>query len=66
MAGHKFKIGQTVYLRLKKVKVPVNSALVPYQIVRRLPAVKGQLQYAIKSSYDNHERVARESELIGV
>ncbi len=40
-------------------KIKVN----PYQITRRLPAADGEFQYAIKSTYEDHERVARESEL---
>jgi hypothetical protein len=38
----------------------------PYQITRRLPAVDGEFQYAIKSAYEDHERVAMESELTRV
>jgi hypothetical protein len=30
-----------------------------------LPAADGEFQYAIRSTYENHDRVARENELTG-
>jgi hypothetical protein len=33
------------------------------QIIRRLPGTDGEFEYVIRSAYENHERVARESEL---
>jgi hypothetical protein len=62
MAEHKFKIGQAVYFRSKRF--PGFAAPPgPYNITRRLPGVGGEFEYAIKSSHEDHERVARESEL---
>jgi hypothetical protein len=34
-----------------------------YQIVRRLPTAEGEFQYVIRSAYEDHQRVAKESEL---
>ena len=62
MAEHKFKIGQVVCFRPKWI-MPVNAPSGRYQITRRLPARDGEFEYAIRSDYENHERVARESEL---
>jgi hypothetical protein len=63
MAEHKFKIGQVVYFRPKRSMVPVDAPSGSYQIIRRLPAANGEFEYVIRSAYDGHERVARESEL---
>jgi hypothetical protein len=60
MTEHKFKIGQLVYFQ------PGSRAHArpgPYQIVRRLPESEGEFHYVISSTYEDHERVARESEL---
>ncbi len=63
MTDHKFKIGQLVYFHPKKSNSAAGAPSGPYQITRRLPAVDGEFQYAIKSAYEDHERIARESEL---
>jgi hypothetical protein len=42
---------------------PGLSAARAYQIMRLLPATEGEFQYVIRSANENHERVARESEL---
>jgi hypothetical protein len=60
MAEYKFKIGETVYFYPK----PPNDA--PWgacQIIRRLPAAEGEFQYVIRSMSEEHQRVAKESEL---
>jgi hypothetical protein len=60
MAEHKFKIGQLVYFQLgKQGHTPPG----PYQIVRRLPESDGEFHYLIRSTYEDHERDAREDEL---
>jgi hypothetical protein len=64
MTEHKFKIGQLVYFHPKKSRLAAGAPSGPYQITRRLPAVDGEFQYAIRSPYEDHERVAKESELI--
>ena len=60
MAEHKFKIGQLVYFQLCKRG---HTSPGPYQIVRRLPESDGEFHYVIRSTYEDHERVAREGEL---
>lgn len=60
---HKFKIGQTVYFRPQKSIAPIDAPSGRYQITRQLPARDGEFAYAIRSDYENHDRVARESEL---
>jgi hypothetical protein len=60
---HKFKIGQLVYFHPKGVG-RVDAVAGPYQIARRLPpAEDGEFQYEIRSGYEDHSRVAGESEL---
>ena len=63
MAEHKFKIGQVVYFHPKNSRSPSYAPSGPYQIIRRRPAIDGEFQYVIRSAYEDHERVARESEL---
>ncbi len=63
MAEHKFKIGQVVYYRLKRSTAPLSAPPGSYQIIRRLPATEGEFQYVIRSANEDHERIARESEL---
>jgi len=62
-AEHKFKIGQVVYFRPKSQFLPLSASPGPYQITRRLPAADGEFQYVIRSTHEDHERVAKESEL---
>jgi hypothetical protein len=57
-----FKIGQMV--RLNRSFRDGNAARGAYQVVRSLPASDdGEFRYRLKSASENHERVARESEL---
>jgi hypothetical protein len=63
VAERKFKIGQVVYFRPKRTNTPLSAPPGPYQIMRLLPATEGEFQYVIRSANENHERVARESEL---
>jgi hypothetical protein len=63
MAEHKFKIGQVVYFRPKRSSSPLLPSSGPYQIIKRLPAAEGDFQYVIRSANEDHQRVARESEL---
>ncbi len=63
MAERKFKIGQVVYFRPKRSSAPLSASSGPYQIMRLLPATEGEFQYVIRSANEDHERVARESEL---
>ncbi len=49
-----------------KFKIAAGAPSGLYQITRRLRAVDEEFQYAIKSAYKDHERVATASELIRV
>jgi hypothetical protein len=60
MAEHKFKIGEIVFFQ---PKVSANAPRGAYEIIRRLPASDGALQYVIRSAREDHQRVAREYEL---
>jgi hypothetical protein len=64
LAEHKFKIGQLVHYYPKKIgraSIELVSGL--YQIIKRLPSANGEPQYEIRSTLEQHDRVARESEL---
>ena len=65
MVEHRFKIGQLVYFRPKRSPGSSQIDVRPgaYQIMRRLPAMDREFQYVIRSTYDNRQRVAMESEL---
>jgi hypothetical protein len=61
--GHKFKIGRLVVFRLGW-RSQVDAARGVYQIKRRLPAAEdGEFQYEIRNTLEEHDRVAKESEL---
>src|SRR5262249_34582283 len=62
---YKFRIGQLVYFHPKRTaRSQVDAGPGPYQIVRRLPATDdGEFQYEIRSAVEDHNWVARESEL---
>jgi hypothetical protein len=60
MPSHKFQIGEVVTLR------PAVSRNVPggvYEVTKLLPYNGSEFEYRIKSAGEEHERVARESEL---
>jgi hypothetical protein len=57
---HRFRPGQSVRL------IGAGSRNAPgglYQVVRRLPYGDGDLQYCIKSSREQHDRVVKERDL---
>jgi hypothetical protein len=60
MAEHKFKIGETVYFHSRSERKMRSG---PCQIIGRLLAQDGKFQYVIRSEYENHERIVKESEL---
>ena len=62
--AHKYKIGQAVYFRPKKSRLAPNAPVGPYQITKLFPEADGELKYAIRTAYENRDRVVRESELI--
>jgi hypothetical protein len=55
-----FQPGQTVRLSLRGLRPSTTGE---FQIVKRLPDDGGEQRYRIKTVYEPHERVARESEL---
>ena len=66
MTKHKFKIGQLVHFYPRGAG-RIDSAPGQYQITKRLPAREdGEFQYEIRSTLEEYDRVARESELVRV
>jgi hypothetical protein len=60
---HAFQVGQMVHYR---TKIFSGAARGLYQITQRMPAEGGEFKYRIKSQHEDHERVAKESELSSV
>ena len=60
MTTHRFKQGELAGLRQKH---PTNAPRGPYEVVRLLPVEDGVPLYRIKSEDENHDRVAKETEL---
>jgi hypothetical protein len=63
--GHKFGVDQVVEYTPKgisKLSLPHGA----YKITKLLPERDGELQYRIKNAAEDHERVAGESDLIGL
>jgi len=58
---HTFKLGELV--RLLKQSPPSAAPRGPYEIVRLLPPDDSVPLYRIKHKDENHERVAKETEL---
>jgi hypothetical protein len=65
MPAHKFRIGQMVTYRPAERGLDVPPGV--YMIIARLPESDedGQFEYRIKNLNEEHERVAKESELRG-
>ena len=65
MTEYKFKIVQLVYFHSKRAgRSHVDAAHGPHQIIKRLPATEDdEFQYQIRSAVEDHNRIARESEL---
>jgi hypothetical protein len=63
MAEHRFKIGQAVYFHPKKSRLALQASVGPYQITKRFPPTGAEFKYAIRSPFEDYERVAKESEL---
>lgn len=61
MAGHKFKVGQTVSFKPSRMGFPAANK--ECKIVRQLPIEDGNRLYRIKCSSESFERVVKESEL---
>jgi hypothetical protein len=58
---HRFRPGERV--RLARGFPYRNAAEGSYEVVRQLPYSEGDYQYRIKSAREQHDRVAKESEL---
>jgi len=65
MPTHKFRIGQMVTYRSAQRGLDAPPGV--YMIIARLPESDedGQFEYRIKNLNEEHERVAKESELRG-
>jgi hypothetical protein len=60
MPTHKFKIGETVFLEPSRDQNLPGGA---YIVIKKLPEHDGEFEYRVRSSYEPHERVVRESQL---
>jgi hypothetical protein len=60
MPSHKFNIGDTVLFNPRGRR---NAPWGVYEVIKVLPG-SSEPEYRIKSANEEHERVARESELI--
>jgi hypothetical protein len=60
MTTHKFKIGQTVYLISFRSE---NAPRGTYVVIKIMPEHKGEYEYQVRSSYEQYQRVVRESQL---
>ena len=63
MPTHKFAVGDRVRLIVSKYAGDVPAGV--YTVSRRLPIEANICQYRVKHLQDGHERVVRESDLIG-
>ena len=64
-ACHRFSVGNMVtFDKNSFVGRGPHFGKGPFEVVAHLPEESGILQYRIKSSFENHQRVAKETELI--
>ena len=61
---HKFNVGQTVRFQ-REGSSPLTTASGLYDVTRQLPERNGEFEYRVKSRNEPHERIVKESELIG-
>jgi hypothetical protein len=62
MPTYKFKIGETVFVEAaRNSNVPGGA----YVVTQKMPERDGEFEYRVRSSYEPHERVVRESQLRG-
>jgi len=60
-ASHRFKVGEVLRFQSRlRLSGPANAQ---YRVVGHRPPEDGEPSYRIKSDMENHERIARESEL---
>ena len=55
VSTHKFKIGESVFVS------DVRAPAAPFVVIRRMPERDGEFEYRVRSGYEPHERVVRES-----
>jgi hypothetical protein len=55
VSTYKFKIGESVFVS------DVRAPAAPFVVIRRMPERDGEFEYCVRSSYEPHERVVRES-----
>jgi hypothetical protein len=60
MPSHKFHVGETVTL-IRSTSRNVSGGI--YQVTKQLPHNGLEFEYHIKSANEEHQRIARESEL---
>jgi hypothetical protein len=61
LKGHKFSVGQTVYLTSGMMgRLAAGGS---YKVIKLLPSDGDDYQYRIKSAAEAFERVAKESQL---
>jgi hypothetical protein len=60
MLSHKFHVGESVTF-IPSISRNVSGGI--YQVTKQLPHNGHEFEYHIKSANEQHERVARESEL---
>ena len=59
--AHRFRPGQRVrFIRYSSYRDAADGS---YEVIRQLPYDEGEYRYRIKSGREQHERVAKESEL---
>ena len=61
MAVHKFKVGQALVFSPRRIGNQGGTQ--DCKVVRLMPIEGGECQYRIKCTYDNVERIAKESQL---
>ncbi len=61
MSDHKFHVGQSVFLTLEP-----NAARGAYTVTKKLPKRDGEFEYQVRSSYEQYDRVVRETQLAEV
>lgn len=61
MAGHTFKVGQTVILMPARQDGDVPSGT--YVVQRLLPIEGAQIPYRVRNAHDGHERVVMQDRL---
>ena len=62
MASHKFKVGQSLVFSPRRIGHRAGN--LSCKVVSLMPVEDGECQYRIKCTYDNVERIAKESQLL--